>query len=71
MRIKTADRHGNINSQPEVKNLFVCEDNGTPLAIIKETVIGDLRNYKILTPGDKEFDQVTRSMGFTVEVVSV
>jgi len=71
MQIKTSDKQGNIYSRDEIKSLFVCEDNGTPLAIIKEAIIGDLRNYKILTPGDKEFDQITRSMGFAVEVVSM
>jgi len=71
MQIKATDKHGQTHTGKGIKGLFVSEDNGNPLAIIKETIVGDLKNYKILTPGDKEFDQLVQALGFNVAVVKI
>ena len=64
------NRTGETYTGNQVKSIFICEDDGTPFAIVKETILDNLRNYKILTPADKEFKALTRAMGFDIDLVS-
>jgi len=71
MQLTATDKQNNIHHGKNIKSLIVREENGNPLAIIKETIIGDLNNYRILTPVDKEFNNVIRALGFTSEVIAL
>ena len=71
MKIQATDKTGKTHIGRDIKSLFVCEDSGTPLAVIKETIVGNLINYKILTPGDKEFTMLVKALGFDVDAVRV
>ena len=68
MKVQATDRHGKTHAGQQIKSVVVCEENGAPLVVIKETVVGDLRNYKILTSEDQEFMVLARSLGFDVSV---
>ena len=68
MLIKAIDNKGYTHTGPNMKSFLITEDNGNPLVIVKETKAGSLTNYKILTPGEKEFDDLARALGYVIEV---
>jgi hypothetical protein len=58
MKIKATDKAGKEHNGSNIKSLLIYEETGSPLAIIKETIIGNLANYRVLTPTDKEFQDL-------------
>jgi hypothetical protein len=68
MKVQAVDSQGNTHKGDKIKSLFITEDCGAPLAIIKETIIGNVVNYRIMTPGDDEFTQIASAMGYDIRV---
>ena len=71
MKIHATDKSGQIHTGQGIKNILICEEHGTPLCIVKETIIGDLRNYKILTPEDEDFLALTNALGYSISVSKI
>ena len=71
MKIQATDKTGRTHTGAEIKSLIVSEENGTPLAVIKETIFDGLRNYKILTPEDQEFLTLIRTLGYDISVSKI
>ena len=69
MKLQATSKTGQTYTGNEVKSVLICEEDGTPLIIAKETIIGNLKNYKILTPGDSEFTALTQALGYDIRLV--
>jgi hypothetical protein len=71
MKIQATDKTGRVHNGSGVKHFLVSEENGSPIVIVKETIIGDLNNYKVLTPGDEEFTVLARNLGYDVRLTTL
>jgi len=71
MIIKATDNKGQTHTGKNMKSFLVTEDNGTPLVIVKEIIVGNMRNYKILTPGEKEFNDLARALGYVIDISQI
>jgi len=70
MQIKATDKAGKQHTGKDIKHLLVTDEDEMPIAVIKETRIHDLTNFKILTPADKDFAALIRSLGFAVDIIN-
>ena len=71
MKIQATDKTGRVHNGSGIKHFLISEESGSPLVIVKETIIGDLCNYKILMPGEEEFTMLARNLGYDVQVTTV
>jgi len=71
MKIQATDKTGHVHNGSGIKHFLIFEESGSPLIIVKETIIGDLNNYKILTPGEDEFTVLARNLGYDVRVDNI
>ncbi len=71
MKLQATDRTGKVHCGKEVKHFLISAENDTPLLIVKEMIIGDLVNFQIFQPGDAEFAQAARNLGYDIVVSKV
>ena len=69
MKIQATDRHGKVHKGANIRHFLISDDNGTPVVVVKETIINDMKNYRILTPNDKEFAPIARALGYEIAVI--
>ena len=71
MKIQATDKTGRVHNGSGIKHFLISEESGPPLVIVKETIIGDLNNYQVLTPVDAEFTILARNLGYDVQTVTL
>jgi len=69
MLIRATDNKGKTHTGRNIKNILICEENGCPIAVLKESIIGEMTNYRMLVPGDPDFHKFTKSLGYDVELI--